>query len=199
MPNDPTAEQLEVRRKGRSRLIGATVLALAAVVFVPMLLDPEPRRDRAEPLLAIPPKEGAPPLAAAAPPPAPAEAARAAPEPLPAPQPAPAAQAAGAPVAAAPKEPAKPAAKATGARKDAAPRLVGFAVQVGAFRDDAKLAHARGKVAGAKLPHYTERLEGNAGGLTRLRAGPFATREAAEKAAAQLKRADLDARVVPLP
>ena len=199
MPNDPTAEQLEVRRKGRSRLIGATVLALAAVVFVPMLLDPEPRRDRAEPLLAIPPKEGAPPLAAAAPPPAPAEAARAAPDPLPAPQPAPAAQAAGAPVAAAPKEPAKPAAKATGARKDAAPRLVGFAVQVGAFRDDAKLAHARGKVAGAKLPHYTERLEGNAGGLTRLRAGPFATREAAEKAAAQLKRADLDARVVPLP
>ena len=199
MPNDPTAEQLEVRRKGRSRLIGATVLALAAVVFVPMLLDPKPRRDRAEPLLAIPPKEGAPPLAAAAPPPAPAEAARAAPEPLPAPQPAPAAQAAGAPVAAAPKEPAKPAAKATGARKDAAPRLVGFAVQVGAFRDDAKLAHARGKVAGAKLPHYTERLEGNAGGLTRLRAGPFATREAAEKAAAQLKRADLDARVVPLP
>ena len=199
MPNDPTAEQLEVRRRGRSRLIGATVLALAAVVFVPMVLDPEPRRDRAEPLLAIPPKEGAPPLAAAAPPPAPAEAARAAPEPLPAPQPAPAAQAAGAPVAAAPKEPAKPAAKATGARKDAAPRLVGFAVQVGAFRDDAKLAHARGKVAGAKLPHYTERLEGNAGGLTRLRAGPFATREAAEKAAAQLKRADLDARVVPLP
>ena len=199
MPNDPTAEQLEVRRRGRSRLIGATVLALAAVVFVPMVLDPEPRRDRAEPLLAIPPKEGAPPLAAAAPPPAPAEAARAAPEPPPAPQPAPAAQAAGAPVAAAPKEPAKPAAKATGARKDAAPRLVGFAVQVGAFRDDAKLAHARGKVAGAKLPHYTERLEGNAGGLTRLRAGPFATREAAEKAAAQLKRADLDARVVPLP
>ena len=188
MPNDPTAEQLEVRRKGRQRLIGATVLALAAVVFVPMALDPEPRRDRAEPLLAIPPKDGAPPLAAVAPPPAPAESVRAAPEPV-----------AAAPVTAAPKEPAKPAAKANGTRKDATPRLVGFAVQVGAFRDDAKLAHARGKVAGAKLPHYTERLEGNAGGLTRLRAGPFATREAAEKAAAQLKRADLDARVVPLP
>lgn len=204
MPNDPTAEQLEVRRKGRQRLIGATVLALAAVVFVPMALDPEPRRDRAEPLLAIPPKDGAPPLAAVAPPPAPAESVRAAPEPPPDPQPAPAAQAPGAPVAAAPvtaapKEPAKPAAKANGTRKDATPRLVGFAVQVGAFRDDAKLAHARGKVAGAKLPHYIERLEGNAGGLTRLRAGPFPTREAAEKAAAQLKRAELDARVVPLP
>lgn len=207
MPNDPTAEQLEVRRKGRNRLIGATVLALAAVVFVPMLLDPEPRRDRAEPLLAIPPKEGATPLAAVSPPTAPVEVARAAVEPPPAPSPAAATQAPAAPVAetpaglaaAAPKEPAKPAAKSADARKDGSPKLVGFAVQVGAFRDDAKLAHARGKVAGAKLPHYTERLEGNAGGLTRLRAGPFASREAAEKAAAQLKRADLDARVVPLP
>lgn len=206
MPNDPTAEQLEVRRKGRQRLIGATVLALAAVVFVPMLLDPEPRRDRAEPLLAIPPKEGATPLAAVSPPAAPAETARAATEPPPAPPSAPAAQAPAAPAeapaapaTATPKEPAKPAGKAAEPRKDASPRLVGFAVQVGAFRDDAKLAHARGKVAGAKLPHYTERLEGNAGGLTRLRAGPFATREAAEKAAAQLKRADLEARVVPLP
>lgn len=189
MPNDPTAEQLEVRRKGRQRLVGATVLALAAVVFVPMVLDPEPRRDRAEPLLAIPPKEGAPPLAAVAPPPGPAAVAPATV----------AAVAPAAPVTAAPKEPPKPAAKAPEPRKDATPRLVGFAVQVGAFRDDAKLAHARGKVAGAKLPHYTERLEGNAGGLTRLRAGPFPTREAAEKAAAQLKRADLDARVVPLP
>jgi DedD protein len=212
MPNDPTAEQLEVRRKGRQRLVGATVLALAAVVFVPMVLDPEPRRDRAEPLLAIPPKEGAPPLAAVATPPVSPEASRAAPESAVTPPPgpaavapaavAPAAVAAGAPAApvtAAPKEPPKPAAKAPEPRKDATPRLVGFAVQVGAFRDDAKLAHARGKVAGAKLPHYTERLEGNAGGLTRLRAGPFPTREAAEKAAAQLKRADLDARVVPLP
>lgn len=206
MPNDPTAEQLEVRRKGRQRLVGATVLALAAVVFVPMLLDPEPRRDRAEPLLAIPPKEGATPLAAVSPPAAPAEAARAATEPLPAPPSAPAAQAPAAPAeapaapaTAPPTEPAKTAGKAAEPRKDASPRLVGFAVQVGAFRDEAKLAHARGKVAGAKLPHYTERLEGNAGGLTRLRAGPFATREAAEKAAAQLKRADLDARVVPLP
>ena len=65
MPSEPTAEQVELRRKGRQRLIGAVVLALVAVVFVPMLLDPEPRRERVEPLLAIPPKDGAPPLVAA--------------------------------------------------------------------------------------------------------------------------------------
>jgi len=74
-----------------------------------------------------------------------------------------------------------------------------FAVQVGAFRDDAKLAQARGKLTAAKVPHYTERLDAAAGDLTRLRAGPFPTREAAEKAAAQLKRAGLDGRVVTLP
>jgi DedD protein len=72
-------------------------------------------------------------------------------------------------------------------------------VQVGAFKDEAKLAHARDKVAAAKLPHYTERLDAAPGDLTRLRAGPFPTREAAEKASSQLKRAGLDARVVTLP
>ena len=82
---------------------------------------------------------------------------------------------------------------------DAAPRLEGFAVQVGAFRDEAKLAQAREKLAAAKVPHYTERMEAKAGPLTRLRAGPFKTREAAESALAQLKLSALDGKVVPLP
>jgi DedD protein len=216
MANEPTAEQVEVRRKGRQRLIGAVALALAAVVFVPMVLDPEPKRERAEPLLAIPPKDGAPPLAEAGKPP---EAPPSAPAAAPSPESKPPAAAASAPErgvveprsaefasasprAAAPKAP--PPAAGTGPKPEPkaqppAPKLEGFAVQVGAFRDEAKLAHAREKVAGARLPHYTERLDSGAGELTRLRAGPFPTREAAEKAASQLKRAGLDARVVPLP
>ncbi len=224
MSNDPTAEQLEVRRKGRQRLIGAIVLVLLAVVFVPMVLDPEPRRDRVEPLLAIPPKEGAAPLPAVAKPPEPApervtaESPKVEPavaesaKPEPAPQASPPVE----PKAAAPKAESKPAAAkaepkpaaakaepkpapAKSEAKAAAPKLEGFAVQVGAFREEGKLAQARGKIAAAKLPHYTERLDSSSGDLTRLRAGPFATREAAEKAAAQLKRAGLDGRVVPLP
>ncbi|MDQ3027848.1 MAG: SPOR domain-containing protein, partial [Pseudomonadota bacterium] len=79
------------------------------------------------------------------------------------------------------------------------PKLAGFAVQVGAFRDEAKLKQARDKLAGSSIPHYTERLESPGGPLTRLRAGPFATREAAEGAQAALKRAALDGKVVPLP
>ena len=87
----------------------------------------------------------------------------------------------------------------TAEAKAPSPKLAGFAVQVGAFRDEAKLKQARDKVAGASIPHYTERLEAQGGPLTRLRAGPFATREAAEDAQVALKRAALDGKVVPLP
>jgi DedD protein len=204
MSNDPISEQVEVRRKGRQRLIGAIVLALLAVVFVPMALDPEPRRDRVEPMLSIPPKEGAAPLplVTKAPEPA-AEPAKAEP---PKADPVKSEPPKTEPPKAAPakEEPKAAPAKATAAprqpeARQAAPKLEGFAVQVGAFRDDAKLAQARAKLTAAKVPHYTERLDAAAGDLTRLRAGPFPTREAAEKAAAQLKRTGLDGRVVPLP
>ena len=56
-----------------------------------------------------------------------------------------------------------------------------FVVQVGAFSNPQT---AIGKLQSAKVPHYTEPMQGN---LTRVRAGPFATREAAEKALEQLK------------
>ena len=56
-----------------------------------------------------------------------------------------------------------------------------YVVQVGAFlRPDSVLA----KLSGAKVPYYTEPAQGN---LTRVRAGPFASREAADQAVAKLK------------
>lgn len=185
MATPASSEASEIRRRGRQRLIGAVALVILLVVFVPMVLDSEPRPSRPQP--AIPPRQGAPALPA----PAPAT-------PVPAP-----ATASVAPTGAAKPSAAAPA-KAEGAAvapdaKAASPKLAGFAVQVGAFRDEAKLNQARDKLAGASIPHYTERLESAGGPLTRLRAGPFATREAAEGAQATLKRAALDGKVVPLP
>src|SRR2546423_9932179 len=56
-----------------------------------------------------------------------------------------------------------------------------YVVQVGAFlHPDGVLA----KLASAKVPYYTEPAQGN---LTRVRAGPFASREAADQAVARLK------------
>jgi DedD protein len=231
MASSATSEAIEIRRRGRQRLIGAIALVALLVVFVPMLLDKEPKPAANGPALAIPPKDNAPPMplpppakgspdtpkpavetpkvTAEAPskaadtpakPVADAPAVQAAPAPAvptAATQPAPSAktESKAATVSPAPaKTDAKPAPAAT-----AQPPKAGFAVQVGAFRDEAKLKQARDKLAAAKVPHYTERLDAKGGNLTRLRAGPFDTREQAEAALAALKRSALDGKVVPLP
>jgi DedD protein len=60
-----------------------------------------------------------------------------------------------------------------------------FVVQVGAFSNPQA---AIAKLKSAKVPHYTEALrDTRTGNLTRVHAGPFPTREAAEKALEQLK------------
>ena len=83
---------------------------------------------------------------------------------------------------AAPKPAAKPAPKSEPAPQAAAGE---YTIQVGAFaHPDAVIA----KLAGAKLPYYTEPMQGN---LTRVRAGPFASREAADQALGKLKELGL--------
>jgi DedD protein len=192
MASTASAEASEIRRRGRQRLIGAIALVMLLVVFVPMVLDSEPRPSH--PVAPIPPRDNAPAL------PAPPKAAIAkdavAPAPAGAQSPAPdAALAKPVPPASAKPAPAPPALVSP----KASPKLEGFAVQVGAFRDEAKLKQARDKVAAANVVHYTERLEAQGGPLTRLRAGPFPTRESAEAAQAALKLTGLEAKVVPLP
>lgn len=60
-----------------------------------------------------------------------------------------------------------------------------YVIQVGAFaRPEAVIA----KLSAAKVPYYTEPMPGN---LTRVRAGPFASREAAEQALGKLKELGL--------
>lgn len=162
-----------------------------------MILDSEPRPERTTPSLAIPAKEKA----------------------LPLPAPTPAAQtkaivadkapvsasgevdvpAAKVDVPAAKLTPLPPKNAAPDAPPMAAPKLEGFAVQVGAFRDDERLRQTRVKLESAGIAHYTERVDSGGGVITRLRAGPFPTREAAEQARAKLKTASLDGQVVPLP
>jgi DedD protein len=182
MASPASTEANEVRRRGRRRLIGAVAIVILLVVFVPMILDSQPGAPRDEPVLAIPPKDQVAPL------------------PVPAERREPAASArATAPAAPAPAPATVPPATTAPATATAAPHLVGFAVQVGAFRDEATLEQARAKVAAAGIPHYIERLGGAAGGLTRLRAGPFTTRSAAEAALPRLHKASLDGQVVTLP
>ena len=80
-------------------------------------------------------------------------------------------------------------------KRPADPSLEGFAVQVGAFKDEDKLQKPLEKLEAASIPNYVERR----GDLHRLRAGPYPTREAAEQALASVKAASLEGQVVPLP
>jgi len=196
MATSATPDASEVKRRGRQRLIGAIAIAVLLVVFVPMILDKEPKPAKSGPSLEIPPQDKAQPL------PPPSKSAPAAPasvvtpvEKAVTPVETGAQPKAQAPVpAVAPVE--KPVAPVATAPQ---PKLEGFAVQVGAFKDEAKLTQAREKLAAAKVSHYVERVDTPNGELKRLRAGPFKTREAAEKALASIKAASLDGKVVPLP
>lgn len=72
-----------------------------------------------------------------------------------------------------------------------------YVVQLGAFGDPANVAKVRSRVKESGFSAYTEVLKGPKGNQTRVRAGPFASREAAEQAAAKLRQAGLDGRVAP--
>ena len=166
----------------------------------PWSLDPEPRRDRAEPVLSIPPKDDAPPLTAARPlRPCPPRARPPRASGGTADDPPPRRPRAPAPV----ERRRRPSSRRPRRRRpragrghDAGPagaeaRRASPSRSAPSGTTRSSRRRARSSNA-AKIAHYTERLDGSGGELTRLRAGPFPTREAADKAAAQLKRAGLD-------
>jgi len=82
--------------------------------------------------------------------------------------------------------PFAPKAAPKAAPKEAAKTEPGdYVIQVGAFtRPEA----VRAKLSAANVPYYTEPMSGN---VTRVLAGPFASREAAERALAKLRELGL--------
>lgn len=70
-----------------------------------------------------------------------------------------------------------------------------FVVQVVALSDAAKAKQIRQQISAAGIKSYTEVVKTAKGDVTRVRAGPFATRAAAEKARDQLKTMGLNGNV----
>lgn len=162
-----------LRRRGRRRLVGAIALVLVAVIVLPWIFDPQPRqtppvsvRIPNEDESAFKPKPS-PPLAEA-PKPAPAAEPKPAEPPKPSLEPAPAAR---------PGD-------AERARAEAALANVQFVVPVGAYADPDRVI---AKLKAAKIPYYTEPVATAKGTVIRVRAGPFASREAGERALRQIK------------
>ncbi len=86
-------------------------------------------------------------------------------------------------------------AKAKDGQKAKAPGA--YAIQVAALSDVAKAKELQAKIAGGGLKAYTEVVQTAGGPVTRVRVGPYPSREAAEKARASLQRLQLDGKVVP--
>jgi DedD protein len=93
------------------------------------------------------------------------------------------------------RAPAKDQPKASGKGPSASANA--FIVQVAALTDAARAKQLQKQISGAGVKTYTEVVSTKSGNVTRVRAGPYSTREAAEKARTQLKKVGLDGKVVP--
>ena len=247
-------EELQLRKRARRRLIGAIAVVTIVAVFLPMVLDHEPKPVSQDVSIRIPsPNSGIftskiVPLVPGAPDAKPAPAATPKPD-SPRGEPAKSVEAParieGGKIVDAPRsEPAKTAAvpmpkatetlappaydtEAAPPKKTAPPkpadkpaavpavkppakttpvgptvsrmprRGTGFVVQVAALNDAEKAKQMLGQIAAAGIKSYTEVVPTTKGNVTRVRAGPFASREEAEKMRDRLKGMGLSGNIVP--
>lgn len=181
-----TDEATLLKKRARRRLIGAVALALFAAIVLPMVMDHKPAPPLKDIQVRIPsPDEGAPQKSL---PPAspvaktdikpiakPEPKVEVKPEPKPEQKPEAKPE---------PKSEAKPAQSATGGET--------WEVQLGAYSEPARVKNLLGKLKELGVPAYTEKVETPKGSRTRVRAGPFPSREAAEKAKARVKIIGVD-------
>jgi DedD protein len=209
-----------LRQRARHRLIGATVLVLIAVIGFPLVFDTKPREVASDIRIDMPERDAVrssqvpatPVVEAKAPVPDDVKApASQAPEP----EPKDIAKLPEVPVAEVKKPEAKPAeskvaeVKAASkevvvnttkpeedpAKTDDAPR---FIVQVGAFSDEAKVKEVRAKLEKAGFKTYVHVAQTKNGKRTRVRIGPFASKEEAQKTVNKIKPLQLSAAVLTL-
>ena len=222
-PGGTSGESLEaLRRRARQRLIGATVLVLLAVIGFPLLFDTQPRPVSVDIPIDIPDKQKTSPQTAPSALKPAAEAASntarsdAVPtqaslehneevvhpasvtSKTPAPDVAADTQTAKPDVAAKPVVADKPGTDKPATDKPADPAAPRFVVQVGAYAEDAKAREVRARLEKAGLKTYTHVAETKDGKRTRVRLGPFATKEEADKAAARAKTMNLQATILTL-
>jgi DedD protein len=211
MPKAVSEEEIRLRGRARRRLLGAILLVTIAVVVLPMVLDEEPRpvsediaihipsRDQVTPL-PPPPKPGGaevskPISGTGAGEPAPAKS-----EAAPPPEPPPAKAATEAPAKAEDKPESVAKAPETAAPKtspEGAETKGGFVVQLAAFSDPANAQQKQLKLASEGIKTYTDSVKTQKGQLTRVRVGPFPSREAAEKEQARLAKLGVKGLVAP--
>lgn len=190
---DPAAE---LRARTRRRLIGASLLLLAAIIVLPMLLDTKPRlvpEDIAITVATPPPTPAAP---------APAEAPPAVDEKIAEPAPARTdAEPVETPARAAPPAEPKPSLQAAVPERPEtppapAPTKAKFVVQVAALSSAGAADELVARLSLGGFSAYAEVVGTASGTLHRVRVGPYASRDDAQRAIDRLKAAGHKATLV---
>lgn len=208
MAKELTDDELNLRRKARRRLIGASALTLAVVVILPMVLDSEPKPDTQDidlripnpaksgefvPRIAVSEVAETLPLAASAVVPVSAASAAAASPVIatetdkPAVNETAAAKSNGAQPAA-----AKEAEPKAGAKSESKQEKAGYAAQVGAYSNATTAKQELDKLKKWGFKAYTEK----AGSKIRVRVGPYDERDKAVKAVKLLEKHGLHPSIV---
>ncbi len=211
-------EELQLKKRARRRLIGAIVLVTVVAVVLPMVLDSEPKMVGQNINIKIPSSDSGAFTSKVAPLPPLPESKSAMKAPVPHqsaavadPKPAVAekktvkaaekAETVKAPVKAGASQTAvkkvSPAPKAEEIKKSASEPAGPFVVQVIALTDAEKAKQMQQRISSAGVKAYTEVVNTATGQVTRVRVGPFASRNAAEKAQQQLKAIGLDGKIIP--
>lgn len=219
----PDDEATQLKKRARRRLIGAVALALLAAIVLPMVMDHQPAPPLKDIQVRIPsPDEGVTQRVSPGKPISPRKEEKPqalAPEPAPAvkdtlppaspvakPEPRPEAKPEGKPD---PKPAGKPESKPepkpeprSAAKPEVAsgpPGGEAWEVQLGAYQEPQRVINLVNKLKELGIPTYTEKVDTPNGSRTRVRAGPFPTQEAAEKARARVKIVGVDGPVARKP
>ncbi|MBI4997662.1 MAG: SPOR domain-containing protein [Rhodocyclales bacterium] len=192
--------QLDLKKRARRRLVGAAALALLAAIVLPMVMDHEPRQPAQDVQVRIPSQDGSAIASRllpnkAVPTPLPPSPPDSAPEGKPEVAPAAKPLLEPKPAAEIPRDD-KPAEKAVSKADEARARaaLAGqeagdsWLVLIGAYKDATNVKQLTAKLKQVGVPAFTEHFDSPQGPRTRVRAGPFKTRQAAEQALAKMKK-----------
>jgi len=192
----------QLKKRARRRLIGAVALAMLAAIVLPMVMDHQPAPSLRDIQVRIPsPDEGVTQRVT------PKQAAtqvkvkeeKPAPQPVASPASAAKEEVTMPPVKPIAKPESKPAptteTKAVSAdelKPEGKPAPESWEIQLGAYQEPGRVKLLVGKLKELGIPTYTEKVDTPNGLRTRVRAGPYPSQEAAEKARVRVKIVGVD-------
>jgi DedD protein len=209
---EPIDPMLPEKQRARRRLIGATALVLAAIIGLPMIFDADPNKPLADDVETQIPDKVSPAPESLRPQPAPQSAPQKAIEsPAPAQPPVPPQPVPEVKTAPEPAKTVKPNAEASDksvpnktaeskapAEEDKSPakeKARKYLLQVAAVNSKTKADDLKSRLKESGIKAYSEKVSTKDGDRFRVRVGPFASREEAEKMQARVKKMGLSGSV----